>query len=63
MRSLKLTRNLVAAIWSYGSNLQYYNMVFEHQREKKVINDIFGMDLKDKDIFNSLPTQKPGDKK
>ncbi len=57
MRTLKLTRNITAAIWSYGSNLQYYNLVFEHEREKKGIDDIFGHEFKDKNIFDL----KPGD--
>ena len=30
LRTLKQTRSPLAAIWSYGSNLQYYNMVDVH---------------------------------
>lgn len=50
MRTLKQTKNPVAGIWSYGSNLQYYNMVFEKDDSKPLLNltDIFGLkDIKD----------------
>ena len=59
MRTLKLTRNITAAIWSYGSNLQYYNLAFEHERPRKDLEDIFGLDFKDKKIFDSNPFIKP----
>lgn len=45
MRTLKQTKNPVAGIWSYGSNLQYYNLVFEHDKSRPLLNltDIFGL--------------------
>lgn len=51
IRTLKQTRSPVAGIWSYGSNLQYYNMVFEHDDSRPVLNltDIFGL----KDVENN----------
>ena len=55
MRTLKMTRNITAAIWSYGSNLQYYNLVFENERSIKGIEDIFGLGFTNKNIFDSTP--------
>ncbi len=45
IRTLKQTKSPVAGIWSYGSNLQYYNLVFEHDDSRPVLNltDIFGL--------------------
>ncbi len=51
MRTLKVTRNVTSAIWSYGSNLQYYNLVYEHIRPPKYLEDIFGKDFRDKSLF------------
>ncbi len=50
IRTLKQTKSPVAGIWSYGSNLQYYNLVFEKDDSRPHINltDIFGLhDVKD----------------
>jgi len=50
MRTLKQTKSPAAGIWSYGSNIQYYNMVFEHDDSRPQLNltDIFGLkDIKD----------------
>lgn len=45
MRTLKQTKSPIAGIWSYGSNLQYYNLVFEHDNSRPHIDlvDIFGL--------------------
>jgi radical SAM superfamily enzyme YgiQ (UPF0313 family) len=45
MRTLKQTKSPIAGIWSYGSNLQYYNLVFEHDNSRPQIDlvDIFGL--------------------
>lgn len=50
IRTLKNTKSPLAGIWSYRSNLQYYNMVFEHDRPKLNLGDEF--DLGD---FDSNP--------
>lgn len=55
LRTLKQTRSPLAAIWSYGSNLQYYNMVYEGQRPRKYIEDIFGLGVTDKELLKSSP--------
>jgi len=55
LRTLKQTRSPLAAIWSYGSNLQYHNMVYEGSRPKKFIEDIFGMDESHQDLLKSSP--------
>jgi radical SAM superfamily enzyme YgiQ (UPF0313 family) len=55
LRTLKQTKSTLAAIWSYGSNLQYHNMVYEGQRPKKFIEDIFGTGAGDNDILKSSP--------
>jgi radical SAM superfamily enzyme YgiQ (UPF0313 family) len=41
LRTLKLTKNPTAAVWAYGSNLQYQNMGYEGERQSKRIEDIF----------------------
>ena len=55
LRTLKQTKSPLAAIWSYGSNLQYYNMVYEGKRPKKFIEDIFGLDNSNKELLESSP--------
>jgi radical SAM superfamily enzyme YgiQ (UPF0313 family) len=50
IRTLKQTKSPIAGIWSYGSNLQYYNLVFEKDESRPHINltDIFGLgDMKE----------------
>jgi hypothetical protein len=39
MNALKKSKNAEAALWAYNSNLQYYNLVFEGEREHKSITD------------------------
>ena len=34
--TLKSTKNANSAIWSYNSNLQYHNMVFEHRKDRAI---------------------------
>jgi hypothetical protein len=55
LRTLKQTRSTLAGIWSYGSNLQYHNMVYEGERPKRFIEDIFGLDDQHKDLLKSSP--------
>jgi radical SAM superfamily enzyme YgiQ (UPF0313 family) len=55
LRTLKQTRSPLAAIWSYGSNLQYHNMVYEGERQGKNIEDIFGLDKNSKQLLKSSP--------
>ena len=55
LRTLKQTHSTLAAIWSYGSNLQYYNMVYEGVREKKFIEDIFGIGNMNQELLKSSP--------
>jgi len=55
LRTLKQTRSPLAAIWSYGSNLQYQNMGFEGKRPTKKIEDIFGLDENNRDLLQSSP--------
>lgn len=55
LRTLKQTRSPLAAIWSYGSNLQYHNLVYEGSRPKKFIEDIFGLDDTNREILKSSP--------
>ncbi|MFK5856318.1 MAG: radical SAM protein [Bacteroidota bacterium] len=45
IRTLKQTKSPVAGIWSYGSNLQYYNLVFEHDQSRPHLDltNIFGL--------------------
>lgn len=38
INALKSTKNPVSATWSYNSNLQYHNMVFEHKKDKLVFD-------------------------
>jgi radical SAM superfamily enzyme YgiQ (UPF0313 family) len=54
LRTLKQTRSTLAGIWSYGSNLQYHNMVYEGERPKKFIEDIFGLG-ENKELLHSSP--------
>lgn len=46
IRTLKETHSPIAGIWSYGSNLQYYNLVFEHDdsREHLDLIKLFGLE-------------------
>jgi len=55
LRTLKQTKSPLAAIWSYGSNLQYHNMVYEGERPKKFIEDIFGLDASNNELLDSSP--------
>lgn len=56
LKTLKQTKSPLAAIWSYGSNLQYHNMVYEGERPKKFIEDIFGLnDENNKELLKSSP--------
>jgi hypothetical protein len=55
LRTLKQTHSPLAAIWSYGSNLQYHNMVYEGVRPKKFIEDIFGLSGMNKELLKSSP--------
>lgn len=55
LRTLKQTKSALAAIWSYGSNLQYHNMVYEGERKLKNIEDIFGLDEKNSELLKSSP--------
>lgn len=55
LRTLKQTKSALAAIWSYGSNLQYHNMVYEGERERKNIEDIFGLDENSRELLKSSP--------
>ena len=55
LRTLKQTKSPLAAIWSYGSNLQYYNMVYEGVRPAKNIEDIFGLDQEGDELLKSSP--------
>jgi radical SAM superfamily enzyme YgiQ (UPF0313 family) len=55
LRTLKQTKSPLAAIWSYGSNLQYYNMVYEGLRPRKNIEDIFGLDETGKELLKASP--------
>jgi len=45
IRTLKQTKSTVAGIWSYGSNLRYYNLAFEHDDKKPYLDlaNIFGL--------------------
>ncbi len=45
MRTLKQTNSSIAGIWSYGSNIQYHNLVFEHDKTRTQLDlrDIFGL--------------------
>ena len=38
IRALKSTKNPISATWSYNSNLQYHNMVFEHKKARLILN-------------------------
>jgi radical SAM superfamily enzyme YgiQ (UPF0313 family) len=53
LRTLKQTKSPLAAIWSYGSNLQYYNMVYEGIRPGKNIEDIFGLGDEGNELLKS----------
>jgi radical SAM superfamily enzyme YgiQ (UPF0313 family) len=44
IRTLKQTKSTTAGIWSYGSNLQYYNLVFENERPQRNLIDVFGLE-------------------
>lgn len=55
LRTLKQTKNPMAAIWSYGSNLQYQNMGFEGERPSKNIEDIFGLNEENRKLLKSSP--------
>lgn len=53
MRTLKQTKSSIAGIWSYGSNIQYHNLVFEHDPSRKQLDlrDIFGLQDIDSNPF------------
>ena len=55
LRTLKQTRSPLAAVWSYGSNLQYYNLVYEGMRPMKNLEDIFGLDKNSTEFHKSSP--------
>ena len=55
LRTLKQTRSVLAAVWSYGSNLQYHNMVYEGERPKRFIEDLFGLTGENKELLKSSP--------
>lgn len=55
LRTLKQTKSPLAAIWSYGSNLQYQNMGFEGERPTKNIEDVFGLSEHNRDLLKSSP--------
>jgi len=55
LRTLKQTRSTLAAIWSYGSNLQYHNLVYEGERPRRFIEDVFGLGEENKEILKSSP--------
>ncbi|MFK5856317.1 MAG: radical SAM protein [Bacteroidota bacterium] len=38
INALKSTKNPISATWSYNSNLQYHNMVFEHKKDRLVFD-------------------------
>lgn len=38
LNALKSTKNPVSASWSYNSNIQYHNMLFEHKKDKAELN-------------------------
>jgi len=44
IRTIKQTKSATAGIWSYGSNLQYYNLAFEGERPVRNLVDVFGLD-------------------
>jgi len=43
IRTIKQTKSATAGIWSYGSNLQYYNLAFEGERPVRNLVDVFGL--------------------
>ncbi len=53
IRTLKETHNPVAGIWAYGSNLQYYNLVFEHDETREYLDliKLFGLEKFDPSPF------------
>lgn len=55
LRTLKQTRSQLAAIWAYGSNLQYQGMLYEGERETTRLEDVFGLDEKNKHLLKSSP--------
>lgn len=55
LRTLKQTRSSLAAVWSLGSNLQYYNMVYEGKRPRRRIEDIFGENEASQDMLEASP--------
>ncbi len=55
LRTLKQTKSPLAAIWSYGSNLQYYNLVYEGIRPRKNIEDVFGLDESNRELLKTSP--------
>ncbi len=52
IRTLKNTKSSAAGIWSYGSNLQYYNLAFEHDRPQRDFAEEFGLDNFDASPFS-----------
>lgn len=55
LRTLKQTKSPLSAIWAYGSNLQYQNMLYEGERETRRVEDVFGLDENNKDLLKSSP--------
>jgi radical SAM superfamily enzyme YgiQ (UPF0313 family) len=55
LRSLKQTRSTLAAVWAYGSNLQYQNMLYEGERPTRTVEDVFGLNESNKHILEASP--------
>jgi len=55
LQTLKRTKSPLAAIWAYGSNLQYQNMLYEGERDTRRVEDIFGLSENNKDMLKSSP--------
>jgi hypothetical protein len=55
LRSLKQTKSTLAAIWAYGSNLQYQNMLYEGERPTRMVEDVFGLNESNKHILEASP--------
>ncbi|MBU1009738.1 MAG: B12-binding domain-containing radical SAM protein [Bacteroidetes bacterium] len=47
MQSLKLTGNAVTASWAYASNLQYRNILFEHEKRLTIDDMMIGQQFSD----------------
>ena len=55
LRTLKLTKNPLAAIWALGSNLQYQNLIYEGRRPIRRVEDILGLDESNKHLLQTSP--------